>query len=191
MVYSLDINYLTYTLATKDYQDDYMFTLQYMKNPPETKDYFSDIDITDRPFIWVKELQAAYIDNDTEAMYQQIISLPEYSEVVFQSSAAYKVLLTLQHIMTRVNETLKIESEMLVSKVAGEDYSGITETVDFSMFPRYYSELRELAGGDILKFKAVGEMKYSDCIVELIYRQKQSDFERLAYKQQTSRMSNR
>lgn len=182
MVNSLEISYLVFSQMDKDYQEDYLFTLNYMKNGPELKDYFSTVDLSDRSFIFVKQLEQAYISNNNEEIFQLITSLPEYKEEVVVNASAYKFLNTLKYILNRVEEIINIENEMLVSSVQSDDYSMYIEQIDFSMFPRYYSEVRELANNDITKFKEIEQMKYSDCLVELIFRQKQNDFERLVMK---------
>lgn len=189
MVSTIDVTYFTYLLMDEEYQDDYNFTLQFMKNAPETKDYFGTKDLSDLSFMDVKDLQNYLIEGDMEGLYNKIVSLPDYSQEKMMNAKAYEVILTLQFICNRLEEITNIENTMLQSKVAGEDYSGIAEQVDFSMFPKYYSELRELAGGDITKFDEIKRMKYSDCLVELIYRQKQADFEKLVMKQHTNRRS--
>lgn len=187
MLNTIDINYATYLQMTEDQQYEYNFVLTYMKNAPVIKDYFSSMDLTDRPFVFVKELQDAFINDNNEELYSILTSIPEYSQEFFLASPAYKVIHTLSYILSRIQTTLTVESEMLVSHVNNEDYTSFVEQVDFSMFPRYYSELRELAENDITRFETIKQMKYSDCLVELIYRQKQSDFERLVMKSKTTR----
>lgn len=187
MLNTIDINYATYLQMNEDQQYEYNFVLTYMKNAPAIKDYFCSMDLTDRPFVFVKELQDAFINDNNEELYSILTSIPEYSPELLLASPAYKVIHTFSHLISRIQSTLTIESEMLVSHVNNEDYTSFVEQVDFSMFPRYYSELRELAGNDITRFETIKQMKYSDCLVELIYRQKQSDFERLVMKSKTTR----
>lgn len=183
MLATIDINYATYSIMSETYKEEYAFTLEYMKNPPETKDYFGSSDISDLEFIQVKNMQECMHTSDMEGLYSAISAIPDYSTEKFLKAKAYEVILTLRYICDRINEISQIEREMLRSCVSGDDYSALVEQVDFSPFPQYYTQLRELAGNDITKFEAIKHMKYSDCLVELIYRQKQSDFERLVMKQ--------
>jgi len=184
MLSTIDINYAKYSLMSDDFKDEYQFTLDYMKNAPEVKDYFSEKDISDLEFIQVKMMQECIINNDMEGLYEQITSLPQYSQEKLMKSMAYEVILTFKYIVDRVNQITELENEMLKSCAPGDDYTNIVEQVDFSVFPAYYTQMRELADGDITRFEQIKHIKYSDCLVELIYRQKQADFEKLVMRAQ-------
>ena len=52
------------------------------------------------------------------------------------------------------------------------------------MFDGEYVQTRELADKDITKFEAIRNLPYKNCLIELIYRQKESDLEKLILKTQ-------
>ena len=184
MLSTIDINYAKYSLMSDSFKEEYQFTLDYMKNAPEVKDYFSEKDISDLEFIQVKMMQECITNRDMEGLYEQITSLPQYSQEKLMNAMAYEVILTFKYIVERISQITELEGEMLKSCAPGDDYTNIVEQVDFSVFPAYYTQMRELADGDITRFEQIKHIKYSDCLVELIYRQKQADFEKLVMRSQ-------
>lgn len=165
------------------------FCLNYSKDKEKfsVKDYFSSTPIEERSFIFVKEANELLQNNDFENLYKHFANLPEYSNEIFYTSPAYKVILTLKYFITRLRELQQMENEILISKFPDSAVSNCIEQIDFSMFGTYYGEIRELAGNDITKFEEVKKLKYCDCFIELAYRTKLNDVERLVAKSMTAK----
>ena len=115
-----------------------------------------------------------------EELILKIYEIDEYAEDKIVNLPFWKVILTFRFLLEHIVKLIKIENDILQSKVPSlQDYSDKIAYVDFSVFPNYYAQLRTLALNDITKFKAIKQMKYSDCVVELLYLAKENDLQRL------------
>lgn len=178
-LFTAELEYLIYLSLPKECQETVNLTL----DSYEEKDYFSEIPLEERDFITVKELMECLINNDFEGFGERLSQLDEYSNNKIYKAKTYEVILTMRYLIDHTIKLLEVEDKMLTSKVASKhDYSTEVSQVDFTVFPHYYSQLRSLAGNDILKFDAVKKLKYSDCFVELLYLSKDSDLEKLILK---------
>ena len=154
---------------------DYDFVVSY--GDFETKDYVSDISLEDRSFEVVKNLMDS---ENEEELISKIYEMDEYDEDKIVNLPFYQVILTFRYLIEHIVKLIKIENDVLSSKVPSfTDYSDKIAYVDFSMFPNYYSQLRLLAQNDITKFDVIKQMKYSDCIVELLYLAKEADLQKM------------
>ncbi len=178
--FDIEIPYLAYTMLDERSKFEIDFVINY--SHLEEKDYFSEIELEDRNFGFVKSLMASFSNGDNEEVMKLLFTLPEYDEKVFSISPAWKVILTIQYIGNKIAELIKIENEMLSSQVQDNKYSGQIEQIDFSLFDTEYIQLRELANKDITKFDEIRSLPYARCLIELIYRQKEADLEKLIMK---------
>lgn len=175
-----DIKYSEYlSLSDKEKSEvDFWITYGTYKH----KDYISTIALEDRPFIDIKLLEIALLNNNIDEFSKIVGEWKDFGEKRLCNRKTYEVIITFKYIIDKIMNFINMENEMLVSKVSGTDYSQYTEQVDFSMFPNYYSQIRTLADGDITRFEEIKQCKYSDCLTELIYRQKEDDLHKLINK---------
>lgn len=178
----IDINipYSVYGILPEDDKFQVDFIVEYSNL--EEKDYFSNIPLEGREFGFVKGLMQYFIDGRFDDLMKELFSLPDYDETKVLSAPAWKVILTLKYIATKLNNLLLVESKMLTPMVNDGKYDDFIAQVDFSMFNTEYNQVRELAKGDILKFDEIRKLPYDKCIVELIYIQKQNDLDKLIMK---------
>ena len=154
---------------------DYDFAVKY--GDFEIKDYVSKISLEDRSFEVVKNLMDS---ENEEELISKIYEINEYTEAKIVNLPYWQVIITFRYLLEHIVKLIKIENDVLQSKVPSyTDYSDKIAYVDFSMFPNYYSQLRLLAQNDITKFDVIKQMKYSDCIVELLYLAKENDLQKL------------
>ena len=154
---------------------DYDFAVKY--GDFEIKDYVSDITLEDRSFEEVKNLMDS---ENEEELITKIYEIDEYNEDKIVNLPFWQVILTFRYLLEHIVKLIKIENDILQSKVPSfVDYSDKIAYIDFNMFPNYYSQLRLLAQNDVTKFEAIKQMKYSDCIVELLYLAKENDLQKL------------
>lgn len=175
-LFTAELEYLIYLSLPKECQETVNMTLDNY----EEKDYLSEIPLEERDFITVKELMECLINNNLEGFGERLSRLEEYSNEKIYNKKTYEVLLTMKYLIGHTIKLIEVEDKMLPSKIPSKhDYSSYVERVDFMVFPHYYSQLRTLAGNDILKFDAIKKLKYSDCFVELLYISKDNDLEKL------------
>lgn len=184
---NIDTTYAEYALLSEDDRFGYDFQVQY--GNLARKDYFSSLSLEKRPFGVVKELMSSLKKGDLEALVTSVTNIEDYAIDVIVKEPAYKFIITLEIIIEKLKSLMEMEKTMLTPSVQGKDYSSQLEQVDFSMFSTEYVQTRELANNDILKFEEVRKIPYEECFVELLYRQKQDDFEKLIVQQ--AQMSNR
>ena len=154
---------------------DYDFAVKY--GDFEIKDYVSDVSLEDRSFWLVKNLMDS---QNEEELIIKIYEIDEYAEDKIVNLPFWQVILTFRYVIEHIVKLIKIENDVLSSKVPSyTDYSDKIAYVDFGMFPNYYSQLRILAKDDITKFEAIKQMKYSDCVVELLYLAKEADLQKM------------
>lgn len=154
---------------------DYDFAVKY--GDFDVKDYVSDISLEDRSFELVKNLMDS---ENEEELISKIYEIDEYAEDKIVNLPFWQVILTFRYLIEHIVKLIKIENDMLQSKVPSyTDYSDKIAYIDFSVFPNYYTQLRTLAKDDITKFEVIKQIKYSDCIVELLYLAKEADLQKL------------
>lgn len=154
---------------------DYDFAVKY--GYFEIKDYISDVSLEDRSFELVKHLMDS---ENEEELIAKIYEIDEYAEDKIVKLPFWQVIITFRYLIEHIVKLIKIENDILQSKVPSyTDYSDKIAYIDFSMFPNYYTQLRALAKDDITKFEAIKQMKYSDCIVELLYLNKENDLQKM------------
>lgn len=179
-----DINVPYYAYAEMGEREKFEIDFVINYSNLEEKDYFSETPLEDRPFRDVKALMAAFSGNDAEEFAKVLFSMPDYDEKKMMNAPAWKSILSIQAITNNLINLINIENEMLTSKVPDNKYAGQIEQIDFSMFDGEYVQTRELADKDITKFEAIRNLPYKNCLIELIYRQKESDLEKLILKTQ-------
>lgn len=179
LIKDIDINipYALYCMLSEEQKFEIDFLVQYSNL--EDKDYFSEIQLEERSFGFVKELMSSFIDGNTEEVAELIFSLSEYNREKISAEPAWKVLKTIQFIAKKINELILVENEMLTPLIQDDKYKMYIDQVDFSVFSSEYTQVRELAHGDITKFEAIRNLPYQSCLIELIYLQKQSDLDKL------------
>ena len=170
-----NITFGEYIQLSETAKSDYDFAVKY--GDFEIKDYISDVNLEDRSFEVVKNLMDS---ENEEELISKIYEIEEYNEDKIVNLPFWKVILTFRYLIEHIVKLIKIENDVLQSKVPSfTDYSDKIAYIDFSMFPNYYSQLRLLAQNDITKFEEIKQMKYSDCIVELLYLTKENDLQKL------------
>lgn len=187
---SINIPYTLYNTLTPEQMNYYEFLMQYGVIDGEKlqeQDYLSDTPIMDMSFEFIKDCMTMVSKGDTIGIVAKFFSLPQYATKLEDNSLpAWKVILTIRYLVNKIVSCIEMENTMLVNKTPSP-YMFQIEQVDFSMFTQEYIQLNELADGDITKFDSIRNMKYSDCFVQLLYRQKQSDLQQLiesSYKKQ-------
>ena len=148
----------------------------------ESKDYFSSIPLEEREFEFVKEMMQYFDDGKFDEIVKMLFGLPEYDVKTISMAPAWKVIVTLKFITGKIAKLSTIENKMLTPLNPDGKYDDYLAQVDFSMFNTEYIQVRDLAGGDILKFDEIRKLPYNKCLVELIYKQKQSDLDNLIMK---------
>ena len=170
-----NITFGEYMLLDETAKYDYDFAVKY--GDFEIKDYVSDISLEDRSFEVVKNLMDS---ENEEELITKIYEIDEYTEDKIVNLPFWEVILTFRFLIEHIVKLIKIENDVLQSKVPSfVDYSDKIAYVDFSMFPNYYTQLRLLAKDDITKFNEIKQMKYSDCVVELLYLAKENDLQKM------------
>lgn len=175
----IDINipYAIYCVLGEKDKFDIEFCVQYSNL--ESKDYFSKTPLEEREFGKIKELISFFTKGEIEEMLSTLFTIEDYEEEKFKFAPVWKVLKTLEFLFEKISNLMKIENEMLTPMVQDDKYKCFIEQVDFSMFDNEYTQVRELANGDITKFDEIRKQPYANCLVELIYLQKQNDLDRL------------
>ena len=170
-----NITFGEYIKLDETAKSDYDFAVKY--GDFEIKDYVSDISLEDRSFEIVKNI----MDSKTEEeLIVKIYEIDEYAEDNIINLPFWQVILTFRYLIEHIGKLIKMENDMLQSKVPSlVDYSDKIAYIDFSIFPNYYAQIRALANNDITKFEAIKQMKYSDCIVELLYLTKENDLQKM------------
>ena len=148
----------------------------------ESKDYFSSIPLEEREFGFVKEMMQYFVNGKFDEIVKMLFGLPEYDVKTISKAPTWKVIVTLKFITDKIAKLSAIENKMLTPLNPDGKYDDYLAQVDFSMFNTEYIQVRDLAGGDILKFYEIRKLTYNKCIVELIYKQKQSDLDNLIMK---------
>ena len=170
-----NITFGEYIQLSETAKSDYDFAVKY--GDLEIKDYVSDVSLEDRSFEVVKNLMDS---ENEEELITKIYEIDEYTEDKIVNLPFWEVILTFRFLIEHIVKLIKIENDVLQSKVPSfVDYSDKIAYVDFSMFPNYYTQLRLLAKDDITKFNEIKQMKYSDCIVELLYLSKEADLQKM------------
>ena len=170
-----NITFGEYIQLSETAKSNYDFAVKY--GDFEIKDYVSNISLEDRSFEVVKNLMDS--ENDGE-LISKIYEIDEYTEYKIVNLPFWQVILTFRYLLEHIVKLIKIENDILQSKVQSfTDYSDKIAYIDFGMFPNYYTQLRALAKDDITKFESIKQMKYSDCIVELLYLAKENDLQKL------------
>ena len=170
-----NITFGEYMLLDETAKSDYDFAVKY--GDLEIKDYVSDVSLEDRSFELVKNLMDS---ENEEELIAKIYEMDEYAETKIVNLPFWEVILTFRYLIEHIVKLIKIENDVLQSKVPSfTDYSDKIAYIDFCMFPNYYTQLRLLAQNDITKFEAIKKMKYSDCIVELLYLNKENDLQKM------------
>lgn len=175
----IDINVPYFFYLSLDEKKRYEIDFQVSYSNLEVKDYFCEIPLEDRSFGFVKDLMSFYAENEVEEIMKLFFSLPEYEEKEIMQAPAWKSILTIQNLFDKIESLINIEVQMLTPAVPNDKYAAQIEQIDFSMFTNEYTQTRELAGKDITKFEEVRNLPYKNCLIELTYRQKESDLERL------------
>lgn len=170
-----NITFGEYIQLNETEKSDYDFAIKY--GDFEIKDYVSNISLEDRSFEVVKNLMDS---ENEEELITKIYEIEEYAEDKIVNLPFWQVILTFRYLIEHIVKLIKIENDILQSKVPSHiDYSDKIAYVDFSVFPNYYTQLRTLAKDDITKFEAIKQMKYSDCVVELLYLAKENDLQKM------------
>ena len=170
-----NITFGKYIKLDETAKSDFDFAVKY--GDFEIKDYVSNISLEDRSFEVVKNLMDS---QNEEELIKKIYEIDEYTEDKIISLPFWQVILTFRYLLEHIVKLIKIENDVLASKVPSfTDYSDKIAYIDFGVFPNYYTQLRLLAKDDITKFEAIKQMKYSDCVVELLYIAKEADLQKL------------
>ena len=170
-----NITFGKYIKLDETAKSDFDFAVKY--GDFEIKDYVSNISLEDRSFEVVKNLMDS---ENEEELISKIYEIDEYTEDKIVNLPFWKVILTFRYLLEHIVKLIKIENDVLASKVPSYvDYSDKIAYIDFGMFPNYYTQLRLLSQNDITKFEAIKQMKYSDCIVELLYLNKENDLQKM------------
>lgn len=175
----IDINVPYCFYLNLDESKRYEIDFQINYSNLEEKDYFCDVPLEDRSFGTVKDLMTYYAEQDIKNVLATIFSLPEYDESEIMKAPAWKAILTVQHLLNKIEDLINIEIKMLTPAVQNDKYAAQIEQIDFSIFTNEYTQTRELANKDITKFEEVRNLPYKNCLIELAYRQKESDLEKL------------
>ena len=174
----VDINTSYAEFMKLNEEDKFGYTFQVTYGKFEKKDYFSSIPLEKRSFGEIKDLMAAASDGEY-SFIEQLMTISDYSLENILPRPAYEWIKTLEFISEKIVNFVEMEQTQLVPQVPGKDYSSQMEQVDFSFFSEEYIQLRELANQDITKIDEIRKLPYETCFVELLYRTKQTDFERL------------
>lgn len=175
----IDINVPYFFYLSLDESKRYEVDFQVTYSNLEVKDYFCEVPLEDRSFGTVKELMTYYADKDVESILNVLFSLPEYDKQEIMHAPAWKAILTIQNFFDKIENLINIEVQMLTPAVTNDKYAAQIEQIDFSIFTNEYTQTRELAGKDITKFEEIRQLPYKNCLIELTYRQKESDLEKL------------
>lgn len=174
----VDINTTYEKFVNLSEEDKFGYTFQVQYGKFEKKDYFSEIPLEKRSFGEIKDLMSAASEGEYQFI-QQVMKIDDYSLPKILKRPAYEFIKTLEFISDKIVAFVEMENTQLVQQVHGKDYSSQLEQVDFSCFSDEYIQLRELANQDITKLEEIRKLPYETCFVELLYRTKQTDFERL------------
>lgn len=154
------------------------FAIKYAKELNEPVDLFKIGDFTELTFKTVKDMQY-YISNGLtwENVFELAetvkgISYKALGEVTIFDLARFKCYIDVE--IQRINTIENIS--LSHTATSDEEVAGIEDLADLGS----YLQLRELANEDILKIEAIGKLKYSDCLLELIARKRIYDY-RKAY----------
>lgn len=178
----ININYQQYLELTEEQREYYDFLMEYGIVDGErlkVKDYISDKPFEDNSFEFVKDSMRKLSNGNINELLTTILSLPEYAVTIENpKTPAWKIILTTKYIIEKLTQLITMESNMLVSRTPSP-YTMQIEQIDFSMFNQEWVQLNDLADGDITKFDTIRKLKYSECFVQLLYRQKQNDLQQL------------
>lgn len=173
---SIDTTYREFIKLNEE--DRFGYTFQITYGNFEKKDYFSNTPLEKRTFGEIKRLMESAQESEY-AFINEILTINDYSLDNILDRPAYEFLKTVEYIADKIVDFVEMENTQLVPQVQGKDYSSQLEQVDFSMFTDEYIQLRELSNEDITKIEQIRNLPYEQCFVELLYRTKQADFEKL------------
>lgn len=155
---------------------EYDFAIKYAKELNEPKDIFGIGDFTELTFKTVKDMQY-YIENGLE--WNHIFELIEttkgktYKEIgviYIKDLCMFK-----SYVVEEIYRINKIESIALAHQsTSEEENAGIDDLAELGS----YLQFRSLANEDVLKIEAVGQLKYSACLLELVARKKIDEYQK-------------
>lgn len=163
-------------LQLTEYEErfNYDFVLKHAKIFKQPIDVFDVGDFTELEFGLIKDLQHDLSDGITWVkLIEYIRKLTDKKE---EELGKYKLLDLSQfasYIRKEIERINEIEMTLLTSPPdEDEKQAGIN---DFSKFGSY-TQLRRLANGDLTKLEGIKKIKYSICLMELLYLKTDSEF---------------
>jgi len=176
MIELKNITFVEYFELEDKSEYDFAINFAYSFNKPV--DHFGVGDLMKQSFGIVKDIQ---YDLTQGLTWEQFF---EYLKKMGEDKAPHKKqLLTLcqqrSYIIKEIESIVSVEEiELAYASTEDDDNAGIGNFEGLGI----YLQIRSLTGGDVTKNKAVLEMPYEDCFLELVTRKRIYDFEELKRK---------
>lgn len=160
------------------------FAIKYAKELNDPVDIFGIGDFTELTFKAVKDMQ---YNISVGLTWENIFELLESEKGIEYKILGLRTIFDLARFKSYVDKEIQrintVENIALSHiSTSDEEIAGIDDLADLGT----YLQFRELANNDILKIKEIEQMKYSDCLLELIARKRIYDY-RKAYNDRKSR----
>ena len=166
---------------------------EFMCLPQEEKELYKAFGLKVRPDDWGKgdilEWEWAVIKQLQDILNQPSLSYNDMTEVILIASGLpvkeicvkpwYEVFRLYNFIITGVKQINEIEKQLEYEPDAREVNAGIEEYNQYSWFVT----LDRLAGGDMLKYDAIGKLKYCDVFAKLKLNKTDAQYSKRLMKQ--------
>jgi hypothetical protein len=146
------------------------FAIKYGKELNEPLDVFDIGDFTELPFKIVKDMQYYITEGITwENIFEVVHEVKKIDHEHLGMMTIYSLARFKSYVDSEIQRINKIEGIALSHTPTNEEeIAGIEDLSDLGT----YLQFRELANEDITKIKEIGQMKYSDCLLELVARKR-------------------
>jgi len=160
------------------------FAIKYSKELNDPVDIFEIGDFTELTFKTVKDMQYNISNGLTwENVFELVESVKGISYKVLGLKTIFDLARFKSYIDIEIQRINTIENIALShTATTDEEIAGIDDLSDLGS----YLQFRELANEDITKIKEIEQMKYSDCLLELVARKRIYDY-RKSYNDRKSR----
>lgn len=152
-------------------RERYDFAMKFAIQFTRPEDTLSVGDVSDLPFGLVKEYMH---DLSNMTFVKQIEYLERIRKIDYGNVLIDVFTRALNYLNIEILKLVELEGKTLVSNASAKEIAASESLSDLG----YYIQLRELANYDITKIESVKKMSYSTCYLELLARQRISEFEK-------------
>lgn len=163
-------------------KSEYDYYIQYSDYFNDAKNVLNIPELDELPFGFIKDYQTDLESGDLD-FSKQIEYLSKIIDFeIIKTKYLDEITKTCSHMLSSIINMLEIEERLLSNEISqDEEAAGAFTFSNFGVFPQFL----QLANDDITKIEQIRNMKYSDCLMYLLYKHQMSQYE----KQLTERYS--